>query len=213
MNQYRSRISGYSSNIKMFGRQMADISNMGIIIERMHKKYTEYTHDGRYTINDYDLIRGLLQDINRVYSQFKQDHFKYQLLSKKTYDKRYNISPVKIEKNKKTYKVGKQYVKFRGDTWKAGGKYKPLFSGPWTMTTKLSDGTVIIRDDETNNEQRVSIDRLKPFNADEYVKCSEIYNEADYKEYQKRITKILYESENPKNYNFVDLDYTKRYND
>ena len=209
INQYRSRISGYSPNMKMFGRQMADMSNMGIVLKRMHKKYMDYTTGGAREIRGYVQIYELMKQINKIYQNFEQDWYKYQWVSKQYYDNKYHITEALIKKNSKQFKLGTLVLYWINDRYTSKRKYLYLFSGPWTITKILTDGNVIIRDNETNNEKRVTLDRLKVFKSNEYKKCSEIYDDKDYDAYQKRISDALYKHDKSEPYPFVDIDISK----
>ena len=194
INQRRPRFTTFSPNMLMFGSQVYDLSNVDTIRKRMEsifqsqdKKLTKSQH------TDYAYLQHLLDKLSTIHKQYQDDWIKYTRLSKKEYDNRYNIDKNKIKRNRNIYIQGKKVLYFIGDRRTVNMKWKRKWTGPWMIQMVLNDSTVIIVDEETGNQKRVSIDRLKIFNTNEDIPYSQLMdNNQHYDRWHKRLRKRIY---------------------
>ena len=209
INQRRPRISSYSPNMLMFGTRVKDISNIEVSMARLNELYKNQKDFGITKRQDYEYVRNLLTNLKKIYKQYKTDWQKYTWLSRQSYNKRYNITQNRLLRNMEQFMVNKEVLYFVGDKNIPNRKWLRKYTGPWKITTKLSDGTVIITDEETGNQKRVSIDRLKLFNTREYDRYISKFKDSQYEEYINELKDILFNVEKPNNYN-TKLDYRNR---
>ena len=206
INQRRPRISSYSPNMLMFGTRVKDISNIEVSMSRLNELYKNQKDFGITKRQDYEYVRNLLQNLKKIYKQYKSDWKDYTWLSRQSYNKRYNINENRLLRNMEQFMVGKEVLYFVGDKNVPNRKWLRKYTGPWKITTKLSDGTVIITDEKTNNQKRVSIDRLKLFDTQLFDRYINKFSDSQYEEYIAELKDILFKVEKPKNYN-TKLDY------
>ena len=137
---------------------------------------------------------------------------KYTKLSKKSYDKRYNLdNPRKIHKYSRLFKEGTEVLYYVGDQYTKHKKWRTKWTGPLHVHKALTNSTVIIVDKETGNQKRVSIDRLKVYKKMDYIKYSDLMdNTWTYDQYQQRLKLLLYKHSVITHPAEVNLDFRKR---
>lgn len=201
INQRRPRFTTYSPNMLMFGSQLNDVSDIGKILSRMSKakQYSNISDDS------YTELESLINKLTLIYRNFNEDYKKYVFLSKERYDKTHRE---RNSKKRKRYQVGKEVLYYCGDRQKAGGKWLSQWTGPWTITKKLSDATRIITDKSNGNQIRVSIDRLKLFyNRRAYLTYEKLGLNEDFKLYEDKLSEILYKYDVKSQKKTKNLDY------
>ena len=172
INQHRPRFTTISPNMLIFGSNLNDISDYGI----MKQKLQEIQRKEKMNNIEYVNLENLIKEINEIHKIYKKDWMKYTWLSKREYDKKWNITSNKIERNNKLLVVGKRILYYIGDRKSSQYKWKQKWTGPWIIDKRLNDSTIIIGDPETGNQKRVSIDRCKIFNKRDMDRFSELFD-------------------------------------
>ena len=148
-----------------------------------------------YKFEDFEYLQKLLDRFRVIYDAYKSDWQKYTYQTKASYEKRYNINENTINRNNKLFVVGTKVLYFVGDKQIANKKWLRRFTGPWTIVVKLTDGTVIIGDDNTRIQKRVSINRLKIFKNNEMKQYHQEFDDEEYKQYNKELQDILFRTD------------------
>ena len=187
-NQRVMRITGISPNMGMFGTNLNDLSD----VSRMTAKIDEFSKDDSLQRQDFELLRNIKDNIERMNWIAETNWKRVTWLSMKSYNNKYNITPAKINRNRKIFKTGNEVLYFIGDKQVARYKWREKWSGPWRVDKILNDSTIIIADPRNGDQKRVSIDRVKPFNRRNYVKYeSIIHYDDEYIKYQKDLLETL----------------------
>ena len=213
LNQRRPRFTTISPNMLMFGTNLNDISDIGRITSRLEQCY----EDDDISTADHKYLHKLIVHLEKVNEAFQTDWKNYTWLSIETYDKKWAISPERIENYRNRYLVDRAVLYFVGDKREARGKWKQKWTGPWRIAKQLNDSTVIITDPSTGDQKRVSYDRIKIYNAAEKAKYRKYEGkDDDYLMYQARLQDTL-SRYNVKKHSKesirkkkVNLDYTQR---
>ena len=145
-----------------------------------------------YKYEDFVYLQRLLQHFKQIYQLYNTDYQKYLYETKQQYEKKYNITENSINRNNKIFTIGKKVLYFVGDKQIANKKWLRRFTGPWTITLVISDGTVIIEDPKTQIQKRVSINRLKIFKSSELNQYSQQFDTHEYDEYKNNLKNILF---------------------
>ena len=110
--------------------------------------------------------------------------------------------------NTKRISFGKEILYYIGDKQVSNRKWRQRFTGPWLIDKVINEHSLIISDPTTGNQKRVSFDRIKLFNRDNYQNYNSfVSQDEEYIKYQKKLLKKL------SNYNVVtrekgyELDY------
>ena len=205
-NQRVTRITGISPNMAMFGTNLNDLSDIG----RMNAKIDEFSNDDSIEKQDYILLKQLrdnIKDMNEIANSNWQQVTK---LSVKSYNNRNKITPESVARNNESYKIGNRVLYFIGDKKVARYKWREKWSGPWILEDKLNDSTVIITDPTTGNQKRVSLDRIKNYNARDYIDYNdEIEHSNEYLNYQNELLDKLTNYNVRTAGNNWELDYMK----
>ena len=202
INQRRPRFTTFSPNMLMFGTRIKDISNMDIILKRLKEIYKDTKNYGTTTVNEYDYIQNLLKEIGKMYKLFHSDWQNYVWQTKAYYNRKHKVTKKKRIRNNREFKVGTKVLYFIGDRKIPNRKWVRKYTGPWIITYKITDGTVIISDKATNNQKRVTIDRLKVFDVRKMKKNNSRYTSNEYEEYITKLKDVLFKTdEQDKNYN------------
>ena len=205
-NQRIMRISGISPNMAIFGTNMNDAMD----ISRLSHQVKLSRDDPNIKPREYEFLRDIEDTIKKMENISKSNWIKHTYLSAKTYNNRWNITPAKVANNLKRFKVGSKILYFIGDKQVARGKWREKWTGPWIINKHLNKTSLIIADPDNGNEKRVTFDRVKLFNEQDFVAYEDIIkHDESYKQYQRNLLKTL------SNYNVklrkpeVELDYTK----
>ena len=201
INQRRPRFTTYSPNMLMFGSQLHDVSDINKILNRM--KQAKDNSD--ITDNDHRYLLELIHRLKDIYRNFNDDYKQYTYFMKEKYDEKWRLHN---SKKYKSFQKGKYVLYYVGDKQVAGYKWLSQWSGPWRITSKLNDGTRIITDEETGNQIRVSIDRLKLYDdRRNYITYEDLNLDKDYGIYEKKLESILYKYNVKTRSKNINLDF------
>ena len=201
INQRRPRFTTYSPNMLMFGSQLHDASDISRILHRM-KQAQQYSN---IKDDEHKYLVDLITRLTDIYRNFNDDYKKYTYFTKERYDAKWRT---RNSRKFKQYQEGKYVLYYVGDKQIAQHKWLSQWSGPWKITKKLNDGTRIITDEETGNQIRVSIDRLKLFhNQQPYLTYDDLSKDPDYGIYERKLKDILYQHNVKTRTSNVNLDY------
>ena len=204
-NQRVMRITGISPNMAMFGTNLNDLTDFG----RMEKVIDECENDEDLSNKDYQLLRQVKDQIIKMNKMANTNWQEVTKLSVKTYNNKYNITPNKINRNRKEFKVGDEVLYFIGDKQTARQKWREKWSGPWTIDKTLNDSTLILGDPTTGNQKRVSLDRVKKYVSRHYVDYQKMIKYDDeYLEYQRELFETLRNYKVRTSDEHIELDYT-----
>ena len=190
-NQRRPRFTTFSPNMLIFGRNMNDISDIGRFESRLEKLRKHKEKDHQVGKRDYQYLSDLIYHMKNIREMFESDWKKYTWLSRKQYNSRHNITPQKIKRNRKKFKIGSKVLYFIGDKQVSRYKWRSRWTGPWTIYKIINDSTAIILDPQTGNQKRVTMDRLKIFNEIDFDKYENIITDPTYLDYQKMLQQQL----------------------
>ena len=113
MNQFKSRISGLSSNEIAFGRQFNDSNeNMNMLLKLKQLKKENELILSKSDYNDFAALLSLMENVNK---KFINDWKNYVWLSRKEYNTKHNITLDKINKYRKKFDIGEEILYFIGD--------------------------------------------------------------------------------------------------
>ena len=206
-NQRVMRISGHSPNQAIFGTNMNDT----IDIARMSHQVSLSREDPKIDSREYEFLADIEETIKNMEGISRTNWIKHTWLSAKIYNNRWNITMKKIANNLKRFKVGTKILYFIGDKRVARGKWREKWTGPWIITKHLNKSSLVIADIETGNEKRVSFDRIKKFNEQDFVAYEDIIqHDESYIQYQKNLLKTLSNYKVDFRDQDIELDYTKR---
>ena len=167
-----------------------------------------------YKFEDFEYLEKLLNRFRVIYDAYKTDWQKYTYQTRASYEKRYNINENTINRNNKSFVVGTKVLYFVGDKQIANRKWLRRFTGPWTIVVKLNDGTVIIGDETTKIQKRVSINRLKIFKKREMKLYHQEFDDKEYEQYNKELQDILFRTDEKDTRQYaktrgIELDFQK----
>ena len=206
-NQRILRITGISPNMAIFGVNMNDSSDA----QRLKHQITIAKKDKKLSKNEFQLLQEIEEAVRKMHSISETNWKDVTWLSAKSYDARNKITPSKIARNLKRFKVGSEILYFIGDKQVSQRKWKEKWTGPWIVSKHLNKSTLIITDPTTGNQKRVSFDRIKQFNKQEFIKYEDIIkHDEGYIQYQKNLLKTLSNYNVKINDKDVNLDYTKK---
>ena len=169
MNQKKSRFTDISPNMLMFGSQLNDIQDIGLKLKELDEEFND----------DDEIVNKLITKLKYIQNKFSNDWNKYMKITKDTYSYKFDINRKIIESMKK-FKPGIDVMYFIKNKSLTNYKWRQKWSGPWKILKRLDDRTLIITDKEDDISRRVSIDRCKIYNKDEY------YTMQEYKELMKK---------------------------
>ena len=158
----------------MFGERLNDIEDINLTIENMIEG-EENNEKYRLNKNDKYYVEKLIDKLNVLRKLYKADYDKYSLITKETYNKRFNIEK-KLENNLKQFEPGKQVLYYVGDVPTTTKKWRQHWSGPWRIMKRFNDRTVEIFDPSDGAKQTVTMDRLKLYLENEYMTYDEYTN-------------------------------------
>ena len=211
-NQRRPRFTTFSPNMLVFGRNMNDITDIGRFESRLNKLRKHKEKDHQVGKRDYQYLSDLIYHMKNIREMFESDWKKYTWLSRKQYNSRHNITPQKIKRNRKKFKIGSKVLYFIGDKQVSRYKWRSRWTGPWTIYKIINDSTAIILDPQTGNQKRVTMDRLKIFNEIDFDKYENIINDPTYLDYQKMLQQQLSKHGIKFRESGFEADYTIRRN-
>ena len=110
-----------------------------------------------------------------IQNKFGNDWNNYMKITKQAYDKKYNINE-KLVRNIKSFVPGIEVMYFIQNKALPNYKWRQKWSGPWLILKRLDDRTLIISDKKEDISRRVSLDRCKIYNKDEYYTIKEYKN-------------------------------------
>ena len=191
INKKRSRISTFSPAMLMFGEQIRDIPDITFAIKKLNNQLNSKSISNR----DYEYLNDLKLRLKKIRIKFKQKWIHYCKISRKQYDKRYNLAPTR-DKDGKLIKPNhnfgfepiKQFIKGAKVLYYAGphrtginSKWRQRWTGPWYISKKTGKFTVEIIDN-LGKSYDVDIDRLKLFKS---FKSDELI---DYPKFEKMMS-------------------------
>ena len=201
INQRRPRFTTYSPNMLMFGSQLHDVSDINRILRRMQQ--ARQASDIKDDEQQY--LLELIYKLKNIYRNFNEDFKNYTYFMKEKYDAKWQSKNGHKHKGFQTNKYVLYYV---GDRQTTSYKWLSQWTGPWKITKKLNDGTRIIADEETGNQIRVSIDRLKLYNDKQrYMTYDDLNLDHDYGIYENKLKSILYKYNVRTRSKDVNLDF------
>jgi hypothetical protein len=176
INQRKLRFTSQSPNMLMFGYQLYDIPDLSDLIINLKKEL----NDKKIKSNDYEYLDEIKTHFEYLHKIYKSDWEKYSLITKRYYDKKYNISEEKIEVLNKRFKIGSKVVYYIGDKEVELRKWRQRWTGPWNIIDRPDTRTAIITGNK-GGQFRASIDRLKLYNNELYEKFNENFKELELK--------------------------------
>ena len=171
INQRCPRFTKTSPNMLMFGERLNDIEDINLTIENMIEGEDEDNINNKYnklSNNDKYYVERLVNKLNVLRTLYKADYDKYSLITKETYNKRFNIEK-KLKHNLQQFQPGKQVLYYVGDVPTTTKKWRQHWSGPWRIMKRFNDRTVEIFDPSDGAKQTVTMDRLKLYLENEYM--------------------------------------------
>lgn len=202
INQRRPRFTTYSPNMLMFGSQLHDVGDVNRILRKIrnHKRVQNDISDA-----DQAYLIDLISTLKQIYDNYNKDYIKYVKLSTERYTRKWRLTNIK---KRDRYNVGVKVLYYIGDRQTVNKKWLSQWTGPWTIKTKLNDMTRIIEDEDTGNQLRVSIDRLRLFNSKtEYIKYTTNEIDEEFAAYDKRVQEKLYKYNVRTNKQHINLDF------
>ena len=177
----------------MLGEQIRDIPDITFAIKQLQLA----TKDNKLSNRDYEYLNELKLKLKRIRLKYKQEWKAYCKISKRQYDKRYNLAPVRDKdgnlikpKHKFGFQSVKQFIKGAKVLYYAGphrtginSKWRQTWTGPWYISNKTGKYTVKIVDNNGKGYD-IDIDRLKLFKS---FKKDELI---PYPKYEQTIAKI-----------------------
>ena len=165
LNQRCPRFTKTSPNMLMFGERLNDIADIGLKIADMQEK-------GKLNKTDYQHLKRLTNKLDILRKLYKKDYDKYSLITKREYEKRFDIQR-KLEHNLEQFQPGRRVLYYVGDVPTTTKKWRQHWSGPWKIMKRINQRTVEIFDPSDGAKQPVTIDRLKLYLENEYIKHDE----------------------------------------
>ena len=206
LNQRRPRFTTISPNMLMFGSNVNDLTDIG----RVRDSLNELLDDDKIKATEHQYLYELIRRIELINNEFAQDWRDYTWLSRSEYNDKYKITNKTINSYKKRFKLNKKVLYYVGDRSVVQGKWKRKWTGPWRIHKILNDSTVIILDPNSLNQKRVSFNRLKLFNADQFQRYNEVVQHGDeFTEFRERLMSNLSGFGGKIRDQKFDLDYTK----
>ena len=158
----------------MLGEQIRDIPDITFAINKLNKQMKDKTLSDR----DYNYLFDLKLRLKKIRIKYKQKWVNYCKISKKQYDKRYNLAYTRDEngnlikpKHNFSFQPIKNFIKGAKVLYYAGphrsginSKWRQRWTGPWYISDKTGKYTVKIIDN-TGKGYDVDIDRLKLFKS------------------------------------------------
>ena len=171
INRRKSRISTLSPAMLMLGEQINDVPDIVIAIDRIkHGLNNNKFHKDKHLY-----LQNLVKNLTAIKNRYKHDWYKYTHLSKKYYDKRYNLLPKRDANGKiiphshafgyepiSQFKKGMRVLYYVGPHKAYNGKWRQMWTGPWSIISEPDELHIKITD-KKGNIRAVSIDRLKIF--------------------------------------------------
>ena len=186
INQRQPRFTSISPNMRMFGTNMRDVSDIG----RINREF-EALQNSELDNSDLRQMTKLTHQLAHIEKLFKTDWEHYTWISHDKYNEKYKITVDKINKYKKQFQVGREVLYFIGDQSEGMQKWRRRWSGPWVIDKVLNDSTLIIGDPENGNQKRVSFDRIKKYSRQGLIRYDRFQETDEYIEYQQHLEDIL----------------------
>ena len=206
INQHRSRFTAISPNMLMLGSNVRDASELGDLCAELKKTRVNVDIND----DDYKYVEDLFTRIQSLNDIFKDDWKKYCRVSRETYNKRWSITPKKVGRFKKRFKIGSKVLYFIGDKQTAQKKWRVKWTGPWIVKKHLNDSTAIITDPESGNDKRVTFDRIKIYRERDVGYYDEYFDDDDmYQMHYNRQKELLYKHQVKVRQKDVNLDYSR----
>ena len=155
----------------MFGERLNDIEDINLRIKEMMKGEGE-NKKIKLNRNDKIYVDRLLTKLNILRKLYKKDYDNYSLITKKQYDKKFDIKS-NLENNLQQFEPGKKVLYYVGDVPSTSKKWRQHWCGPWRILKRFNDRTVEIFDPSDGAKQTVTMDRLKLYLENEYMKYDE----------------------------------------
>ena len=192
MNRKRSRISTISPAMLMLGEQILDIPDITMAINDIKSGL----NDNKFKADHHQYLSKIQYNLKILKAKYKSDWSKYTRLSKKQYDKRYNLLPKRDANDKiiphshafgyepvSKFKKGMNVLYYVGPHKGLNGKWRQMWTGPWQIASEPDDIHIQIIDKD-GKMREVSVDRLKTFKSNDYKDTE------SWKQYQNSLTMI-----------------------
>jgi len=193
INKKRSRISTFSPAMMIMGNQIRDIPDIKFAIRKIKSNLKK----DKLKARDYEYLNNLSLRLKRIRDKYKQEWKSYCKMSKRQYDKRYNLASTRDKdgnlvkpKHNFGFQPVKEFIKGAKVLYYAGpqrtginSKWRQKWTGPWYISKKTGKYSVKIIDNQGKGHD-VDIDRLKLFKSfgkDELL---------DYPKYEQTIAKL-----------------------
>ena len=180
INKHRSPITTYSPAILMFGKQFKDIADINVTINKIENGIKE----NKIRKEDHEYLYDLTKRLKSIIKTFEDKWQNRVKISKQQYDKRYNLAPIRNEKGKLVqpkhnfgyqhldkFQKGIQVLYYVGPHKGVNGKWRQVWTGPWTITDQVIPGTFKISG-IGNQTKQISGDRLKIFKRSDNEKLA-----------------------------------------
>ena len=172
INRHRSSLTTYSPAILMYGRQFKSVTDLSNTINKIEKGIIEK----KIRKEDHEYLHDLIKRLKSINHKYKNKWQKMVKITKKQYDKRYNLAPTRNEKGElvqpkhgfgykpiEQFKKGIQVLYYVGPHQGINGKWRQVWTGPWTIVDKILPGKFKITGIGGKTKE-ISGDRLKIFN-------------------------------------------------
>ena len=191
-NRKRSAWTTYSPAMVMYGSQFNSVPDIAVAIENIEQGLNTQ----KFRKDDHQYLTNLVYRLGKIrIRQFKQWK-KYCLISKKQYDRRYNLVPqrdkdgniIKFKHNfgytpLSSFKTGVKVLYYIGPHKGVNGKWRQRWTGPWRIAENSNAYNTKIMDNK-GNARNVSLDRLKLFKQKDLEKLEKWSN------YEKQLNKL-----------------------
>ena len=152
----------------MFGERLNDIEDISL---KMKELINENKTD-KLNKNDIKYIEQLITKLDILRKLYKKDFDNYSLITKQEYDRKFDITK-NLENNLRDFQPGKLVLYYIGDIPTRTKKWRQHWSGPWRILDRFDDRTVQIFDPTDGAKITVTMDRLKLYLENEYLKHDE----------------------------------------
>jgi hypothetical protein len=119
--------------------QLYDIPDLSDLIINLKKEL----NDKNIKLKDYEYLDEIKSHFEYLHKIYKSDWEKYSLITKRYYDKEYNISEEKIEILNKRFKIGSKVVYYISDKEVELRKWRQRWTGPWKIIDRPDTRTAI----------------------------------------------------------------------
>ena len=193
INRKRSRFTTISPAMLMLGEQIRNIPDISFAINDIK----DGLNNNRFHKDVHLYLNRLVKNLSILRVRYITNWAKYVLISKREYDKRYNLLPKRDKQGKiiphshafgyepiDRFKRGIKVLYYVGPHKGYNGKWRQKWTGPWQIDSDSNQSHIVITDSK-GKRRDVSADRLKIFK----IKDKKFYEK--WENYKKRMDMII----------------------